>query len=66
VPLPSKWSTRFLEPVPLDERYGPEAADDPEVVAGVCDEIEGRMQAAIDQLLAKRRSIWWGSRFGEE
>ena len=61
LPLPSKWHTRFLEPMPVHERYGPEAADDPAVVKALSAEVRARMQAAIDDLLARRKSIFYGS-----
>lgn len=63
LPLPSKWHTRFLEPVPVQEAYGPEAADDPAVVREISREVRGRMQAAIDGMLARRKSIFLGSIF---
>lgn len=63
LPLPSKWHTRFLEPVPVQERYGPEAADDPAVVRKISREVRSRMQAAIDGMLARRRSIFRGAIF---
>lgn len=62
VPLPSKWHTRFLEPVDLDG-HGPESADDPEVVREIGECLEERMQAAIDDMLRRRRSWWRGSVF---
>jgi 1-acyl-sn-glycerol-3-phosphate acyltransferase len=61
LPLPSKWHTRFLEPIPVQERYGPEAADDPAVVREISREVRARMQAAIDDMLARRKSIFFGS-----
>ena len=61
LPLPSKWHTRFLEPMPVHETYGPEAADDPGVVRSISAEVRSRMQAALDQMLARRRSIFFGS-----
>ncbi len=63
LPLPSKWHTRFLEPVPVHETYGPEAADDPAVVREISREVRARMQAAIDEMLARRKSIFRGSIF---
>ena len=63
LPLPSKWHTRFLEPLPVHERHGPEAADDRAVVAEISREVRARMQAAIDGMLARRRSIFRGSVF---
>ncbi|HSS77113.1 MAG TPA: 1-acyl-sn-glycerol-3-phosphate acyltransferase [Thermoanaerobaculia bacterium] len=63
LPLPSKWHTRFLEPIPVQEHYGPEAADDPAVVKTLSGEVRARMQAAIDEMLARRKSIFWGTIF---
>ena len=63
LPLPSKWHTRFLDPVPVHERHGPEAAEDRAVVAEISGEVRARMQAAIDGMLARRRSIFRGSVF---
>jgi 1-acyl-sn-glycerol-3-phosphate acyltransferase len=59
VPLPTKWSIEFGEPLSLDE-YGPEAADDPIVVNRLSEEVRGRVQEMIDGRLARRRSIWSG------
>ncbi len=63
LPLPSKWHTRFLEPVPVQESYGPEAADDPETVRAISREVKARMQGAIDDMLRRRRSVFLGSIF---
>jgi len=63
LPLPSKWHTRFLEPIPVHEHYGPEAADDPAVVREISRDVRARMQAAIDDMLARRKSIFRGSIF---
>jgi 1-acyl-sn-glycerol-3-phosphate acyltransferase/nucleoside-diphosphate-sugar epimerase len=63
LPLPSKWHTRFLEPIPLQEAYGPEAADDPAVVRAISGDVRARMQTALDEMLARRRSIFFGSIF---
>lgn len=63
VPLPSKWHTRILEPLPVHERHGPEAAQDPEVVGEISREVRRRMQAAIGEMLERRRSIFFGSVF---
>ncbi len=66
LPLPSKWHTRFLEPMHVEQRYGPEAADDPEVVRALSREVRARMQEAIDGMLARRKSIFRGSIFNEK
>jgi 1-acyl-sn-glycerol-3-phosphate acyltransferase len=63
LPLPSKWHTRFLEPMPLDRRYGPDAAQDAEAVRAISQEVRGRMQEALDELRRRRRSIFFGSIF---
>jgi len=66
LPLPSKWHTRFLEPVHVERQYGPEAADDPAIVREISREVRARMQAAIDEMLARRKSIFRGSIFADE
>lgn len=65
VPLPSKWHTLFLEPIHIEERYPPEAADDPEMVHAISDEIRYRMEEAIGWILRRRRSIFYGSVFDD-
>jgi nucleoside-diphosphate-sugar epimerase/1-acyl-sn-glycerol-3-phosphate acyltransferase len=66
LPLPSKWHTRFLEPIHVERQYGPEAADDPAVVREISHEVRSRMQEAIDEMLARRKSIFRGSIFSGE
>jgi 1-acyl-sn-glycerol-3-phosphate acyltransferase/nucleoside-diphosphate-sugar epimerase len=63
LPLPSKWHTRFLEPVPVHEMHPPEAADDPAIVRALSREVRGRMEAALQGMLARRKSIFFGSIF---
>lgn len=63
LPLPSKWHTRFLEPVHVERRYGPEAAEDPALVREISRDVKARMQEAIDDMLRRRRSIFRGSIF---
>jgi 1-acyl-sn-glycerol-3-phosphate acyltransferase/nucleoside-diphosphate-sugar epimerase len=62
-PLPSKWHTRFLPPMHVEQEYGPEAADDPKTVHRISLEVRQRMQAAIDEMLLRRKSIFFGSIF---
>lgn len=59
VPLPSKWSIEFADPVRLDA-YGPEGADDPILVNRISEEVRGSVQRMIDGRLARRRSVWFG------
>ena len=66
VPLPSKWHTEFLEPIHIADRYPPEAANDPATVRAISEEVKARLAAAIDALLRQRKSVWFGSMFGDE
>ena len=63
IPLPSKWHTQFLEPLHIEDRYPPEAADDAEVVSAISQEVRGRMEQAIGEMLRRRQSIFFGSIF---
>lgn len=62
-PLPSKWHTRFLPPVQLWEKYPPEAGGDFKLVRSVSAEIQASMQQAVDEILIRRKSIFYGSVF---
>jgi len=57
--MPAKFKIRFLEPVSLD-RYGPEDAEDLELVQTLAEQIRGRIQTEVDRLVASRRSVWFG------
>jgi len=63
LPLPSKWHTRFLEPLPVGDLHPPEAAEDPELVRAISREVRARMEAAIQDMLARRKSIFRGAIF---
>ena len=63
VPLPTKWHTRFLPPMHVEERYPPEAADDPTIVRTISVEVRQRMQATVDEMLLRRRSVFSGTIF---
>ena len=65
-PLPSKWHTQFLPPMHIEKQYPPEAAQDSGVVKTISLEIRTRMQQAINEMLARRRSIFFGSIFEPE
>ena len=54
-PLPAKITVELLEPVDWSARFGPEAADDEDVVSECYDELVALMQAALDRLAAERR-----------
>ena len=63
VPLPSKWHLRFLAPIRVADRYPPEAADDIAVVKEITAEVKAHLTQAIDQMLGRRKSVWYGSVF---
>jgi 1-acyl-sn-glycerol-3-phosphate acyltransferase len=65
-PLPSKWHTRFLEPMPVHLLHPPEAADDPAVVREISLAVRGRMEEALREMLRKRKSIFFGSIFEQD
>lgn len=54
-PLPAKVTVELLDPIDWSDRYGPEDADDDEVLDACYDELTGKMQEALDRLAAQRR-----------
>jgi 1-acyl-sn-glycerol-3-phosphate acyltransferase/nucleoside-diphosphate-sugar epimerase len=65
-PLPSKWHTQFLPPMHIEQEYGPEAAENAKTVHRISLEVRQRMQASIDEMLLRRKSIFYGSIFDKE
>jgi 1-acyl-sn-glycerol-3-phosphate acyltransferase len=63
VPLPAKWHSQFLEPIHIEQRYPPEAADDPSTVRAISMEVRNIMEEAIGKMLNRRKSIFYGSIF---
>jgi len=59
VPLPTKWSIDFADPLPM-AGYGPEAADDPILVNRLAEQVRETIQQMSDGRLARRRSVWFG------
>ncbi len=57
IPLRTKWSIAFGEPITTSE-YGPEAATDPLLVSRLCEQLRERIQSMIDQQLAARASVF--------
>ena len=57
--LPAKFRVRFLEPIPMDA-FGDESWEDRGLVQTVAEEIRGRIQAELLDMVAKRDSIWLG------
>jgi 1-acyl-sn-glycerol-3-phosphate acyltransferase len=59
VPLPSKWTLVFHEPI-ATTHYGSKAADDPLLVSELSEQVRGRIQATIDKRVAGRKSVFFG------
>ncbi len=57
LPLPSKWSIEYGEPIDTTE-YGPDAADDPMVVFDLTDRVRDTIQHMLYRNLMGRRSIF--------
>ena len=57
--LPAKFKIRFLEPVSF-EGYGPDDAEDLELVQSLAEDVRVRIQGEVDRLLASRKSVWFG------
>jgi len=66
VPLPSKWHMQFLPAIHLGEQYPREAAQDASVIKAISLDVRNRMQQAVDEMIRKRRSVFFGSIFGPE
>jgi 1-acyl-sn-glycerol-3-phosphate acyltransferase len=58
--LPAKFKLRFLAPIDTVALGGAEAAEDKALVQTVAQEIRARIQENLHEMLAKRRSIWFG------
>ena len=57
--LPAKFKIRFLEPIALDG-YGPDDAEDLELVQSLAEEVRERIQTQVDALISARTSVWFG------
>jgi 1-acyl-sn-glycerol-3-phosphate acyltransferase len=57
--LPAKFKIRFLEPIPTDQ-WGERPWDDKGLVQTVAEDVRARIQDALVDLVAHRRSIWFG------
>ncbi|MBQ1158591.1 acyltransferase family protein [Streptomyces sp. A73] len=58
VPLPTKWTIQFGEPVPTDD-YPPEAAEDPMLMFNLTDQVRETIQHTLYKLLVRRRSVFF-------
>jgi 1-acyl-sn-glycerol-3-phosphate acyltransferase len=57
--LPAKFRIRFLEPIPTDQ-WGDAPWEDRGLVQTVADEVRARIQEELIDLVAHRRSVWFG------
>ncbi len=57
IPLPSKWKMKFLQPIHLP--YQPEAADDPELLEELIEDIREQMQASLSEEVSRRGSAFF-------
>jgi 1-acyl-sn-glycerol-3-phosphate acyltransferase len=57
IPIPTRWSITFCEPLRTDE-YDPAAAEDPLTVLGLTEMVRERIQTTIDAKLAERKSVF--------
>ncbi|PBC79138.1 1-acyl-sn-glycerol-3-phosphate acyltransferase [Streptomyces sp. TLI_235] len=58
IPLPTKWTIQFGEPIPTDG-YPREAADDPMLVFNLADQVRETIQHTLYKLLVQRRSVFF-------
>ncbi|MET7363937.1 lysophospholipid acyltransferase family protein [Streptomyces sp. NPDC005562] len=58
VPLPTKWTIQFGEPIPTDG-YPPEAAEDPMLMFNLTDQVREQIQHSLYKLLVQRRSVFF-------
>jgi 1-acyl-sn-glycerol-3-phosphate acyltransferase len=57
--LPAKFRIRFLDPIDVPG-MAPGTIDDASAVQSIAEEIRARIQVALDEMLAGRRSVWLG------
>jgi 1-acyl-sn-glycerol-3-phosphate acyltransferase len=57
--MPAKFKIRFLEPISFDA-YGPDDADDLELVQRLAEQVRALIQSEVDRLIAERKSVWFG------
>lgn len=59
LPLPSRWSMQFLPAVDVSA-HGAGAVNDQALVQKLTEDVRGSIQAALDQMVAARRSVFFG------
>jgi 1-acyl-sn-glycerol-3-phosphate acyltransferase len=58
IPLPSKWFIAFGKPIEV-AKYGPEAANDSRLVLELSETVRTWIQSTLNQLLPRRRTIFF-------
>ncbi|ROQ24417.1 1-acyl-sn-glycerol-3-phosphate acyltransferase [Streptomyces sp. PanSC19] len=58
LPLPTKWTIQFGEPIETDS-YAPEAAEDPMLMFNLTDQVREQIQHTLYKLLVQRRSVFF-------
>lgn len=58
LPLPTKWTIQFGEPIPTDG-YPAEAAEDPMLMFNLTDQVREQIQHTLYKLLVQRRSVFF-------
>ncbi|WP_328329804.1 MULTISPECIES: lysophospholipid acyltransferase family protein [unclassified Streptomyces] len=58
VPLPTKWTIQFGEPIPTDG-FSEEAAEDPMLMFNLTDQVREQIQHTLYKLLVQRRSVFF-------
>ncbi|HVV11100.1 lysophospholipid acyltransferase family protein [Amycolatopsis sp.] len=59
IPLPTKWTIEFGEPIRTDD-YEPEDVDDPMLVFGITDQVRESIQQSLYRRLSQRASVFKG------
>lgn len=62
IPLPVKWHFKILAPIST-EHFPADAANNRSVVRALDQQVQQQMQSAIDEMLTRRRSVFWGTVF---
>jgi 1-acyl-sn-glycerol-3-phosphate acyltransferase len=60
VPLPTKWTIVFGEPLYYNKEYGPEGAEDRILVNRMAEQVRLKIQVMVDELVGKRKSVLFG------
>jgi 1-acyl-sn-glycerol-3-phosphate acyltransferase len=65
-PLPTKWHIQFLPAIHVEHQDAPQDARQTPLVKAISQEVRARMQQAVDELVRRRRSIFFGSIFEQQ